>query len=166
MFDEVCPFCESDTPFELYGVVVESREIDGVFCCEGYRDAMGMILDGLDEEEWAGFWKEYFGKPEISGGIRAAYGLEVRSVINEPTCASTSSAPIARCAAASARVRAIRAWPTAPPAAPSPSARSSPAAERDDGVHQFVRFRLRRSTDRSTSLAAVEPPRTWVRAHS
>src|SRR5438270_843626 len=87
MFDEVCPFCESDAPFELHGVVVESREIDGVFCCEGYRDAMGMILDGLDEEEWAGFWKAYFGKPEVAGGIRAAYGLEVRSVINEPTCA-------------------------------------------------------------------------------
>ena len=46
-----------------------------------------MLLDRMDEEQWAAFWKGYFGRPEIAGGIRAAYDLDVRGVINEPTCA-------------------------------------------------------------------------------
>lgn len=83
MLDECCIFCGSDTPFELYGVSPRHREIDGIYCCEGSRDAAADFFADLTDVEWRDYWKAYFDQSHVRGGILAATGLEVRSVVRD-----------------------------------------------------------------------------------
>lgn len=83
MFDDVCPFCDYEPPFDVQGIFPEYREIDAIYCCEDYREAHTDYLNSLDPEEWAAAWRAFFKQPEIAGPVRAVYGLEVRGVAHD-----------------------------------------------------------------------------------